>query len=223
MCVESQSPDAANHGFRSLEELSRNFQQRQIAAKRGFRSLKELSKDFQERQIIAKCGFRSLNELIQDFQQRSIINLDACQMYTTTELPAAKPANLVACYDRAELLAAFGALRAAGDHASAMVGRGIRTIYLPWTKAKAARANGLDERRFVTMEARLAGESVAAYPSYMKNMKNDETFGMCERVNVSGHVNVAGHSIPLSYFSNEGDLDSSTAASDGTSAEQEMV
>jgi len=52
-----------------------------------------------------------------------------------TELPAATPANPLACYDRAELLAAFSLLRKA-PATSAMNGTGIRTLYMPRAKAK---------------------------------------------------------------------------------------
>lgn len=59
-------------GFRSLKELSQNFQQRQIGAKRGFRSLEDLSRDFQQRQAMTKRGFRSLDQLNRAFQQRQM-------------------------------------------------------------------------------------------------------------------------------------------------------
>lgn len=211
MCIEPQSSDGATQGFRSLKELTRDFEQRRIVAKRGFRSLTELSRDFQQRQITAKHGFRCLSDLIQDFQKRQAANSVTCDLGISTELPVDTKSEAAHRYDRAELLAAFYRLSfsqcAAGYHISAATG--IRTVFVPCTQSKMRRTKSAnphpsldDEKCLIKKEAGIARGSCA-------DAKNDEMIGKCE----------GGWAFDDAVEAN----DSSTAASDGSSPEQEMV
>lgn len=93
---------------------------------------------------------------------------------------------------------------------------------MPRTKAKGVKANGInlyeedpnldDEKCLVKLEARLSRESGA-------DAKNSETFGDCEGGWSFDDAVQANAKLALSHFSPKGDLDTSTAASDGTSSE----
>lgn len=226
----------ANQHFRSLNQLKCDFQQRHVIANRDFRSLAQLSQEFQKRQAANVDACRAVLDSESSCSQNVMVNsvhvlfgpagtVQSIQVHIH-QPPASRcckaELNPAACYSRAELLSVFGALRAAGGRAPPVPRPVIRTVHMPCTTTKARKntcvnvykASCLDDEKLVaTMEARLSWESGA-------DAKNVETFGESEGGWSFDDFVAANAKLLLCHPPVKGNLDNSTAASDGTSSER---